>query len=310
MRPISRRGWLIAGTLAVGALVAWRTAAAADRERRRQLAHGQIRPVVSEWKQVGAWRLHARVTLPPQPSYSPPVVMIHGLGMSSAYFVPPAERLGNRFTVYAPDLPGHGKSDTPRRALDIPRLADALIAWMDAMRIERACLVGNSMGCQVAVDAAVRHPMRVDRLVLLGPTPDPAARGTVRFLARLLLGTAAERTSLYWILAKDYARMRTRLLAELRHMLRDRIEEKLPYVVVPTMLLRGEKDSVVSQRWLEEAALLARTDRVAVIPGGGHAVHYSAPQNVVEAVMPFLLEGWYNFDKAAAGSRTHPQPGL
>lgn len=85
-------------------------------------------------------------------------VLVHGFGMSSSYFVPTAERLGTRFAVYAPDLPGHGGSDTPRDALDVPQFADALIAWMNGVGIERTSLVGHSFGGQIAVDAAVHYP--------------------------------------------------------------------------------------------------------------------------------------------------------
>jgi 2-hydroxy-6-oxonona-2,4-dienedioate hydrolase len=296
---------LIAGAI-VGAAVVWR-AAANKRARRHRLARGEIRPVQSQWTQVGEWRMHARIALPPHPSDLPPVVLIHGFGVSSAYFVPTAERLGTLFNVYAPDLPGHGKSDTPHEPLDVLRLTDALIAWMDAMQIERACLLGNSMGCQIAVDAALRYPARVDRLVLVGLTTDPKGRTTGQLIKRFLAGGAYERLALNWVLARDYGRMGRRLLREFRFMQWDPIEVKLPDIEVPTMLVRGENDSIVPQRWLDEAGQLLGTDRKAVIPRAGHAVNFSAADELVTAVAPFLATRASYLAKGQRDTRAQPE---
>ena len=110
------------------------------------------------------------------PSHRPPVVLVHGYGMSSRYMVPLALELAPDFRVYAPDLPGFGRSSKPRKVLDMVELADALAGWMARIGLRRAVMIGNSMGCQVLVEFAVRHEDWVDRLVLQGLTPDPAAR--------------------------------------------------------------------------------------------------------------------------------------
>ena len=52
-------------------------------------------------------------------------------------------------------------------------LSGALSAWMEGIGVERATLVGNSMGCQVIAELAACHPERVERAVLQGPTMDP-----------------------------------------------------------------------------------------------------------------------------------------
>lgn len=306
MSRFYRRSLLVAGSIAIGAGVAWQVAAAHN--RRRQILQGKIRPVQSAWNHVGNWVIHARVALPSHPSYALPVVLVHGFGASSAYFMPTIERLARRFTVYAPDLPGHGWSRAPRRTLDIPQLADALIAWMNAKRIDAACLVGNSMGCQIAVDAAMRYPHRIDRLVLIGPTVDPPARRAAEMIWRFLRGAAHERISLSLVLARDYARMGRRLISEFRYLRHDYIEDKLSDVRAPVMLVRGEKDTIATQDWVEELARLARTERVTVIPQGGHAVNYSAPERLVEAITPFLLESRQPAERIPAASRASAPP--
>jgi pimeloyl-ACP methyl ester carboxylesterase len=214
----------------------------------------------------------------------PPIVCVHGLAVSSRYFVPLAERLAPRHRVAVPDLPGYGKSPTPPQPLDIPELADALTAWLDLLEIERAPLVGNSLGCQVAVDLAVRRPERVASLVLLGPTMDPAAptlRGQAWNLARDIV---LESPLLNLVQARDYLRMGPRrILATARFGLDDPFEEKLARVEQPTLVVRGERDRICSQPWAERVAELAR-GRAVVVSGAAHVAHWSEPDVVARLV--------------------------
>ncbi len=90
----------------------------------------------------------------------PPIVLVHGIAVSSRYMVPVAEELAPFASVHAPDLPGFGRSAKPRRTLTVPELARALLAWLDAAGLERPLLLGNSLGCQVVVDLAAREARR------------------------------------------------------------------------------------------------------------------------------------------------------
>jgi 2-hydroxy-6-oxonona-2,4-dienedioate hydrolase len=92
--------------------------------------------------------------------------------VSSRYMVPTLKRLARHYRIYAPDLPGFGKSEKPSRTLDVAGLSDALYAWMDALGLEGAALVGNSISCQITADLAVRRPELVERAVLQGASMD------------------------------------------------------------------------------------------------------------------------------------------
>jgi 2-hydroxy-6-oxonona-2,4-dienedioate hydrolase len=254
----------------------------------RQECAGRV-CVRSAWYRVGGLRLHARVATDRAPAGAPAIVLVHGFGVSSRYLVPVARELAAGYRVYAPDLPGFGHSAKPRRARDLPELADALAAWMEAAGIERATLLGNSFGCQVVAELALRHPGRIERAVLIGPTVDPAGRTVRQQLWRLFLDVFREPWPLIPLQACDYARHGPRRgLATLRAMLGDRIEAKLPRVRVPTLVIRGGRDPIVPQRWAEEAARLLPAGRLVVIPGAGHAVNYSAPRALARAVEAFL----------------------
>ena len=101
----------------------------------------------------------------------PPVLAIHGLGGTKGSFLHTVAALAGRFRVVAVDLPGFGDSDKPiGAAYDAPFFADAMIDLLDALELDRADLIGNSLGGRVALEVALRDPERVGRLALLAPS--------------------------------------------------------------------------------------------------------------------------------------------
>ncbi len=98
------------------------------------------------------------------------VICLHGLGSNKASFFETVAALAGRYTVHALDLPGFGASDKPALgAYNAPWFAAAVVGYMDAMAIERAHLIGNSMGGRVAIEVGFRAPERVQSLSLLAP---------------------------------------------------------------------------------------------------------------------------------------------
>ncbi|MGC4079542.1 MAG: alpha/beta fold hydrolase [Rubrivivax sp.] len=113
----------------------------------------------------------------------PPIVFLHGLGATSASFLPTIWDLARDYHVFAVDLPGFGESDKPVRALHPEYFARWLVAWLDAVGLSRVHLVGNSMGGRIALEVALTADARVDRVVLLAPS---LAWRRYRFGARLV----------------------------------------------------------------------------------------------------------------------------
>lgn len=225
----------------------------------------------------------------PPPAGAPAVVLVHGLGTSGTSLLRVLEHLAPTFDVWAPDLPGFGASDRPPRALDLAELADALVAWMDAVGLERAATLGHSMGCQVIGHVVTRHPGRLTRAVLVAPTLDPAARSVHRQARRLAADALREpRSTLPWAFA-DYVRCGPlRMLRTLRDALAVPVEERLPRIAVPVLLVRGERDPVAPQPWIDRAAALLPDARAVVVPGAAHGVNYSHPRELADVVAPFL----------------------
>jgi len=240
---------------------------------------------------VDGLRMHARVSGDGSASRLP-VVLVHGLVVSGRYMVPLMDELARTHAVYAPDLPGFGRSEGPERALGVDGLADALAAWMREAGLDRAALVGNSMGCQVITSLALRHPGLVDRVVLQGPTMDPRARGMPRHVWRFLLDAPRERPSLTLVECLDLLRAGpVRSLRTFRHALDDPVEKRLPMVRVPALVVHGSRDRISPQAWAEEVARLLPEGRLVVLSGAPHAANYSAPEAFACAVRYFLAGG-------------------
>ncbi|MFN2555305.1 MAG: alpha/beta fold hydrolase [Nitriliruptorales bacterium] len=255
------------------------------------------------WTEVEGQRFHARVPIQ-QPSKGPDVVLVHGFGVSSRTMAPTAQAWAPHCRVYAPDLPGHGLSYKPPPALDPTGLAEALAQWMTAVGLQHACLLGNSYGCQIIVEFALRHPERIERLILQAPTVDPNGRDLPRQLARRLLSGWRERNEpADDETAKDWREMGLRqMVKDARYALRDPIEEKLPHIQAPTLVVRGSRDPIVPQRWAEEATTLLPRGQLVVLPDAIHTITSTRPDQLVEAILPFLKEGTDEDKQSAHGN--------
>ena len=239
------------------------------------------------WTETAAGLMHSRAG--GDPRRGEPVVLVHGLVISSRYMVPTAVELAPFCPVYAIDLPGYGDSVKPPTVLGLPELADALAAWLDAMKFASAHLVANSFGCQVLAEFALRHRHRVNRLVFQGPTVDPSARTVRQQLGRLIRNSRSEGPGLGWITLVDYLKAGLRTVtATIRMSIQDRIEDKLPGITAPTLVVRGGKDPIVPQSWAEEVARRLPRGELHVLPGLGHTINYTAPKRFVDVMRPFL----------------------
>ena len=216
------------------------------------------------------------------------MVFVHGLVISSLYFLPLAECMSSSATVYVPDQPGFGLSEGPSRALNVPEMARALIDWMNVAGIPECHIVANSLGCQIATAMAVSAPDRFRTLTLIGPTVVPGAANFWSQTARIFWDAPHEPPQLWMNHALDQWRAGCRRIwAMIFHMLRDRIEERLPYIHQPTFVLRGEHDPTSSEEWVQRVATLLPRGRARTLPGW-HCVHYSHPTVTAEAVQEFI----------------------
>jgi pimeloyl-ACP methyl ester carboxylesterase len=120
-----------------------------------------------------------------------PIVLVHGLLMNRHMFDrlgPALATRGNR--VICVDLLGHGRSDQPDdlRLYSMPLFAEQVVALLDHLEVERAVVGGTSLGANVALELAVRHPGRVEGLFIEMPVLDNALAAVAAIFAPILLG--------------------------------------------------------------------------------------------------------------------------
>jgi pimeloyl-ACP methyl ester carboxylesterase len=249
-------------------------------------------PLRSVWDDVGGVRIHGRVSSKAAHADPTPIVFVHGLGVSTRYMEPTMALLARDHLVAGLDLPGFGRSSSPRRTLSVAELSHALERWLDARGIGPALFVGNSFGCQVIVESVARDPKRALGLVLNAPTMDPAHRSMLGQLLRVITDVPREPLSLAVHVARGYLRAGpVRLIATLRFALADRIEEKLPRIVAPTLVVCGARDPVVTVEWADQVARLIGGERpgaagatLHVVPDAAHALPYDAPETFASLI--------------------------
>jgi pimeloyl-ACP methyl ester carboxylesterase len=255
------------------------------------------------WDVVDGLRVHGRAndralkgsesqTLTPSDGRSaqPEIVFVHGLGMSTRYLEPTMLALAARgFAVSGLDLPGFGETGLGGRVASLGELADGLAGWLRVRGLtgpRAPVLVGQSHGCQVIVDALARAPEIASGVVLNAATMLEGHRTVLAQVVRMTLDSPREPLSLVPLVVREYLRSGPRrILATLGEALRDRIEEKLPRVGLPMLIVCGERDPVSPARWGQRLATLTgaiggETPRVMfrVVPGAAHAVPFSHPE--------------------------------
>jgi pimeloyl-ACP methyl ester carboxylesterase len=133
-----------------------------------------------------------------------PLVHLHGFAISGAYLMPTARALVERGINVVPDLPGYGRSERRESVLDIPALAETTLAILDRLGIDKAVLVGNSMGCPISLEVAHVAPARVHGLVLVSPAGGAHNQPLARALGQLARDAVREKTSMFPVALPDY----------------------------------------------------------------------------------------------------------
>jgi pimeloyl-ACP methyl ester carboxylesterase len=190
--------------------------------------------------------------------------------------------------VYCPDLPGFGKSSKPAHALNISELSAALSAFLRKNEIERGNYVGHSFGCQIAAEFALKNPEKIERLVLAAPSGDPSINSAFSYFGKLTLDAFREPFSMIPLAVRDY--LTAGLLRGFRtfqYAMRDRIEDKLPLITAPTLVIRGSQDPIVSPQWAEQVARLLPNAKLITIEKAAHAVNYNSPQQFARVIQEF-----------------------
>ncbi|CAG9210570.1 Beta-ketoadipate enol-lactone hydrolase [Paraburkholderia sabiae] len=241
------------------------------------------------------------------------VVLIHGVGMNQSVWAPQIDALTAAYQVIVYDMLGHGASALPTPAPTLDEYASQLEALLDAMKIERAHVVGHSMGALVALEFALTHPQRTLSVAALNAVYDrtpaqreavmsraatlsdaPAAAGVDATLSRwfgdpvpghLTQAAQAVRDLLLSVDPIGYART-YRLFASSD----DAHVGRLAHLAVPALFLTGECDPNSSPSMSLAMADVAPYGRAEVISNERHMMNVTDPARVNERLLAFLAE--------------------
>lgn len=257
----------------------------------------------------------------------PPLLLVHGLMTSSYSFRYVFRGLAERFTVYAPDLPGAGRSEKPDTDYHPEELARAIGALIEALDIRGAAVIGNSMGGYLCMQLALEDPGAISRLVNLHSpglaTPRVwALHATLRLTpgSEWLLGKLIARDPERWVHRnvhyydetlksreehREYAApLRTR--AGVRAFSRNLSETLDPRAMrrferelrrrsgrfpIPLMLLYAKTDPMVPPEIGRRLARLIPSASLVELERGSHFAHVDAPDLFLGAIEPFLGPG-------------------
>jgi pimeloyl-ACP methyl ester carboxylesterase len=254
----------------------------------------------------------------------PALLLLHGLGCDHTTWTPVIDSLARRYTVIAPDLLGHGRSDKPRADYSVGGYANGMRDLLTVLGIDKVTVVGHSFGGGIAMQFAYQFPERTERMLLvapggLGPEVSPAIRAVstpgfhqvmgaltlpgVRHVGKLGLH-ALSRTPLKHArdldeVAEIYDSFKDpRARHAIRHVVKAVVDWRGQIIcmadrayltaAMPMCVVWGRDDKVIPVRHASNAAMLAPLAQVEVIPNAGHFPHKDHPQRFVKIVNDFV----------------------
>jgi non-heme chloroperoxidase len=235
-----------------------------------------------------------------------PLILLHGYTDSWFSFSRVLPELAEMFRVYALDQRGHGDSARPAGGYSMGAMAADVLAFMDAEGLQRATIVGHSMGTFVARQVALAAPGRVESLVLLGSGIN--ARNQVLLELQQAVDELAEPVQTEFVREFQVSTIALpvpdsfldRVIAEtlklplhvwrtaLAGLLADDSHGRLGEIQAPALLISGAKDAIFSEA--EQDALLAALPAASLTryPAIGHAPHWERPDEVARTIVSFV----------------------
>jgi 3-oxoadipate enol-lactonase len=235
----------------------------------------------------------------------PTLLLIHGLGYARWGWEPVVEPLARSFDVLLFDNRGVGESDAPPGPYTTAQLALDAVQVLDEAGVERAHVLGTSLGGMVAQELALAHPGRVDKLVLACTTPGGAgAHPMPEQTVRLMTNGATLRDFVENALEPDARVELVERILEHRLATAQPPEawlaqaaagagfdayERAGSIAAPVLVLHGDGDVVVDPRNAELLAGLLPHASLELFPGAGHLFFWQHPERFVGLVEEFLL---------------------
>ncbi|MDO5066104.1 MAG: alpha/beta hydrolase [Propionibacteriaceae bacterium] len=212
-------------------------------------------------------------------------VLVHGLGMSSYYFRPLAERLSKRGTVVSVNLPGFGPTRDPDKTLRIGQFARVAHRATDEMGLGPAVWVGHSMGSQIVTEVALQRPDLVERVVLLAPVVNEGEKRFRTVCLRFIQAAVHETLPSSFATLRAFFRAGPRYVAEMvPALLNHSLSKRLTEVAAPVTLVVGEKDALTPPDWVAQLMECGPATTSHVIAGASHQMMHTHADETVAVI--------------------------
>lgn len=225
------------------------------------------------------------------------IVILHGWGIDSGYFIPLANELSQNFEVYIPDLPGFGQSDEPSTPWDIGNYADFVLKFIQEQNLEEFYLFGHSFGGRVAIKLASQKQGQIKKLILCGAagikTPLNFRQKLAQKLAttgRKLIPTKNQKLKkIVYRLAgqQDYLQASPIMKETLKKAIAEDLTADCSKIKIPTLLIWGQQDKFTPLWQGEKMARLIPNSKLEIFPGG-HNLYRTQPQKIGEVIKSFI----------------------
>ena len=218
-----------------------------------------------------------------------PVILLHGLSGSTRWWEQNIPGLAPDYELYLVDLPGFGAMRRHPRRFVLTEAAAWLLAWMEAVDLPAAHLVGHSMGGYICLRVAADRPEAVRRLVLVDPAGVPTGRSLLGYAVPALKAARHAAPRFLPVLLPDALRAGpVTLWRATRALLGEDVREHLAAITAPTLLMWGEYDPLVP---LEIGYLLRKNiagSRLLIFRNTGHVPMVERPREFNAALLRFL----------------------
>lgn len=263
---------------------------AVDAPPPRKLPRRPASSLAERWTRVDGVDVFYRESAHPPPD-ARVLAHVHGFGLSGRYLLPTAERLADEFHTFVPDLPGFGRSGHKPDMLDIPDLAKAAARFLEDRGVERASLVGNSMGCPVIIEFAHHFPERIERAVLVSPAGGLFNRPLRRAIGQLSRDAPLEPLRMARVAVPDYVRFGIPSTMRLfRALTQYPSLERLLEMHIPTLVVLGQRDPLLphAHRIDEIARQIDSRVLIVLLEGAAHAINFSHPDQLAHIIRLFM----------------------
>lgn len=233
-----------------------------------------------------------------------PVIMLHSNGATLESWILNIKELSEKFRVIVPDLPGFGESYKPKNNLTIDMLTDCIIEIMEKLEIEKAHIIGNSLGGVLALDIASKYPQKTEKLVLVG-TPSGEKKETNNIIK--LLNSWIDNNGIPSLNEKQAKAITPNVTPEIVKIINQNLKqaercfakvnallnnynynETMAKVQNKTIIISGEEDGITKKEFAPILSKKLNNAPVYILEKSGHSPQFDNPECFNKIVLDFF----------------------